>query len=189
MRDAWCRQVPKRARRPVEKTAIGQSPRARRRWHCVPWRRPAAAPPRPSGGSGLRVRQHDRVVPRPCTTKGKSNSLSVAVETKVAMPLRSRSRVGNEAWPATASRTEGPSICMSSTETMPLSTLRLMASWSNGVRPLRKSPLPESGRRSSRRSNCSTLMPVSAPDAALSVAVPLTRACQRHEPMSRNRRD
>ena len=47
-------------------------------------------------------------------------------------------------------------------------------SWSNGVRPVRKSPLPDSGRRSRRRSNCSTLMPASAPLWALKLAVPLS---------------
>ena len=46
--------------------------------------------------------------------------------------------------------------------------------WSNGVRPVRKSPLPDSGRRSSRRSNCSTLMPASAPLWALRLAVPVS---------------
>ena len=45
-------------------------------------------------------------------------------------------------------------------------------SFSNGVRPRRKSAAIESGRCSSRLSNCSTLKPVMAPCRPLRLAVP-----------------
>ena len=44
----------------------------------------------------------------PCTTNGRSNSSALEFDISVATPFRSRSRVGTEAWPATASFTEGP---------------------------------------------------------------------------------
>ena len=40
------------------------------------------------------------------------------------------------------------------------------------MRPLRNSPPPDKGRRSNRRSNCSTFNPASAPFDPVKVAVP-----------------
>ena len=97
----------------------------------------------------------------PCTKKGSSNGVApvrVAV-TSAAVPLRSRSRAGIEAEPASASFTARPSIFISCTVAMPFTIFSVDAILSYGVRPVRKSPPPESGRRSSRRSSCSTSSP------------------------------
>ena len=91
-----------------------------------------------------------------------------------AVPLRSNSRSGIEAEPLTASFTDVPSTVMSSTAAMPLVIFKFITILSNGVRPLRNSPPPERGRRSSRRSNCSTLSPASAPLRPVRVASPLS---------------
>ena len=88
------------------------------------------------------------------------------------MPLRSSSRVGIEAEPASASRTAEPSIFTSSTVTVPWVIFNVIAILSKGVRPVRNSLPPDSGRRSSRRSNCSTLRPASAPFSPIRLAVP-----------------
>ena len=64
---------------------------------------------------------------------------------RLAVPLRSKSRAGIDAEPASASRTAGPSMRTSSTIAVPCEILIVTVSFSNGVRPLRKSPPPASG--------------------------------------------
>ena len=110
----------------------------------------------------------------PCTMKGSSNTgaSGLSAATRAAVPLRSSSRVGIEAEPASASRTAEPSIFTSSTVTVPWLNFSPTAILSNGVRPVRNSPPPDNGRRSSRRSNCSTLRPRSAPFCPTRLAVP-----------------
>ena len=110
----------------------------------------------------------------PCTTNGSSNGGGArsAVAASAATPCRSKSRAGMEAEPDRPSRTFEPSRLTFSMVAMPSLILRSAVSFSNGVRPLRKSPVPDSGRRSSRRSNCSTFQPTSEPCRPVRLAVP-----------------
>ena len=117
----------------------------------------------------------------PCTMNGSSNGrcAGLGAATSAAVPLRSSSRVGIEAEPASASRTAGPVDLHVVDVDRALSIFSATAILSKGVRPVRKSPPPDSGRRSSRRSNCSTLRPASAPSAPVRLAVPFKRVGQR----------
>ena len=76
--------------------SAGRAPSAPRRGSCGRAPRRAAARPRPSGGSGSPGRAGDRRRPRcRCTTKGSSKATSFGPLSRLAVPLRSRSRVGN----------------------------------------------------------------------------------------------
>ena len=110
----------------------------------------------------------------PCTTNGSSNGgVSATLATaSAATPRKSKSRPGIEAEPARPSRTFERSRLTFSTVATPSVILNPAVSFSNGVRPLRKSPVPDSGRRSSRRSNCSTFQPTSAPCRPARLTVP-----------------
>src|SRR5215204_2405220 len=108
---------------------------------------------------------------RPRTTNGSSKAAEAPA--RLARPFRSRSRAGIEAEPSSARRTVGPSSLTSSMPAVPSTTFTAIASRSKGVRPPRNSPAPDSGRRSRRRNNCSTLTPVTAPLAAVRLPEPL----------------
>ena len=109
----------------------------------------------------------------PCTKNGSSNVGGAALSfSRLAVPLRSSSRAGMEARPLRARRTLAPIKRPSSRFAVPSEIRNAIASCSKAVRPLRKSALPASGRRSSRRRSCSTSKPVSAPWFAARVTVP-----------------
>ncbi|CEG07139.1 hypothetical protein BN961_00520 [Afipia felis] len=109
----------------------------------------------------------------PCTTNGNWNSGGAPFAAfSAAVPFRSYSREGIEASPVSVTRVAGPSSAMSSACAMPSLMVTAIRSVSNGVVPLRKLPVPDNGRRSSRRSNCSMLKPESAPSCAVSTALP-----------------
>src|SRR5712672_1725664 len=129
----------------------------------------AAAPERRIRLAGSGIGKASSQVPM--TPKGSSKATSFGPLSRLALPLRSRSRAGIEAAPVSAIFTAAPSTLASSTLTAPFAILSTILSRSNGVRPLRTSP-PDNGRRSSRRSTCSTLMPVNAPPWAVTLTVP-----------------
>ena len=165
---------------PRSRRSAARSPSGPHRPHC-------ACGPRPGGlrraralDQALRVRQHDRVVPgalhheRQFERRCGSGRARAATDNRLAVPLRSRSRAGIDAEPVNARPTLGPSMRTSSTFAMPCVILRLTVSFSKGVLPVRNSPPPESGRRSRRLSNCSTLKPAIAPLRLVRLAVPLS---------------
>ena len=78
---------------------------------------------------------------RPCTTNGNSNTggSSALAATSAAVPFRSRSRSGIEAEPPSARRIAPPSSRTSSTLAVPSAMRSVTLSFSNGVRPRRKS--------------------------------------------------